>query len=175
MCSTGRRCKKSPLQGAVRCYQHTDTKSTVESSFPQAYNQECPICLETTDENWLTLECNHRLHLECAEGLITSRCPMCRSRMRDLPLPLAKRIRRNRRQHREEQNAEQAAMDPLLVDPVGVIYQFIAIDENTLQFVRADTWDVEEEFMRLVETVLASAGDDVMVLPIDHNGPEDDQ
>ena len=36
---------------------------------------DCPICLEHTDD---TLECGHKIHLECVKKHFKPECPVCR-------------------------------------------------------------------------------------------------
>lgn len=43
----------------------------------------CPVCLmDVENSECCNLECNHPLHLECAEGLRQLKCPICRKELR---------------------------------------------------------------------------------------------
>ena len=50
-------------------------------------NEECPICYEGEegDRGWYILNCHHKLHRHCAEGLRKLECPLCRARITTLP------------------------------------------------------------------------------------------
>lgn len=43
----------------------------------------CPVCLmEVECSECCNLDCNHPLHIECAEGLRQLKCPICRKELR---------------------------------------------------------------------------------------------
>ena len=66
-----------------------DLVKLVENNF--AFNSECPICLET-DQVFHVMTCKHKIHLDCAEGLISLLCPICRKEVENFPLHVHKKI-----------------------------------------------------------------------------------
>ena len=66
-----------------------DLVKLVENNF--AFNNECPICLET-DQVFHVMTCKHKIHLDCAEGLISLLCPICRKEVENFPLHVHKKI-----------------------------------------------------------------------------------
>ena len=66
-----------------------DLVKLVDGNF--AFNSECPICLET-DQVFHVMTCKHKIHLDCAEGLISLLCPICRKEVENFPLHVHKKI-----------------------------------------------------------------------------------
>jgi len=72
-----------------------------------AFNAEvCPICLDGNGEMF-SLDCNHKLHLECLKGLCTDVCPICRTLMTTLPEEVALIINENTKKRKEEIQTEE--------------------------------------------------------------------
>ena len=66
-----------------------DLVKLVENNF--AFNSKCPICLET-DQVFHIMTCKHKIHLDCAEGLISLLCPICRKEVENFPLRVHRKI-----------------------------------------------------------------------------------
>ena len=66
-----------------------DLVKLVDGNF--AFNSECPICLET-DQVFHVMTCKHKIRLDCAEGLISLLCPICRKEVENFPLHVHKKI-----------------------------------------------------------------------------------
>ena len=83
------------------CYTHRGLSSTK--------NNECPICLEKfSDPNEIfLLACAHQLHKTCMVQLRTDTCPVCRSRLTNLPKDLNAEIRTRQIQDTTERNEEE--------------------------------------------------------------------
>ena len=103
------RCKNLAKPSLAYCYTHRGQSSTK--------NSECPICLEpfSDSSNVFLLACAHQLHTECLARLRTDSCPVCRSRLTNLPKDLNDQIRTRQIQDTTERNEEelQEAIDRL--------------------------------------------------------------
>ena len=96
------RCKNLAKPSLAYCYAHRGQSSTK--------NAECPICLEKfTDSpcDIFLLACAHQLHNECLAQLRTDSCPVCRSRLTNLPKELEGQIRARKIQDTTERNEEE--------------------------------------------------------------------
>jgi len=68
----------------------TSRKTCVSKNF----NEECPICLDK-DETMFTLKCKHRMHIDCAKGMLKLQCPLCRKKITTFPKEIKDKIREN--------------------------------------------------------------------------------
>lgn len=86
----GNKCTNSALTDSNFCIYH---KIIV-------FNENCPICL-TCDDMMHTLEpCKHRLHLNCAENMISFHCPLCRKSVDNFPEFISDKINSNIEKHK---------------------------------------------------------------------------
>ena len=95
------RCKNLAKPSLAYCYTHRGQSSTK--------NAECPICLEKFSDSpcdIFLLACAHQLHNECLAQLRTDSCPVCRSRLTNLPKELEGQIRARKIQDTTERNEE---------------------------------------------------------------------
>jgi hypothetical protein len=79
---------------------------------------DCAICLEpqnvpsplSNDDscNIFKLLCSHTFHTECLEGLISLKCPLCRSPLLNIPKNIRKRIIENRKKYNEQNEVSDA-------------------------------------------------------------------
>lgn len=76
-------------------------------NFFQVMNTDsCPVCLmEVESSECCKLECNHPLHVECAEGLRQLKCPICRKELRGFNLSevVINKIRDNMSKDKKEE------------------------------------------------------------------------
>ena len=105
------RCKATTLESSQcrnwakstlsYCYTHRGLSSTK--------NSDCPICLEKFSEptEIFLLACAHQLHKECMSHLRTDTCPVCRSRLTNLPKDLNTQIHTRKLQDTTERNQEE--------------------------------------------------------------------
>ena len=96
------RCKNLAKPSLAYCYAHRGQSSTK--------NAECPICLEKFSDppcDVFLLACAHQLHNECLAQLRTDSCPVCRSRLTNLPKELEGQIRARKIQDTTERNEEE--------------------------------------------------------------------
>jgi len=96
------RCKNLAKPSLAYCYTHRGQSSTK--------NAECPICLEKFSDSpcdIFLLACAHQLHNECLAQLRTDSCPVCRSRLTNLPKELEGQIRARKIQDTTERNEEE--------------------------------------------------------------------
>lgn len=95
------RCRNLAKPSLAYCYTHRGQSSTK--------NAECPICLEKFSDscNIFLLACAHQLHKECLAQLRTDTCPVCRSRLTNLPKDLDDQIRTRKSQDTTERNEEE--------------------------------------------------------------------
>ena len=74
-------------------------------------NDQCPICLDDykkeDDDQWFLSSCFHRMHISCMTGLIDDLCPLCRSKILNLPSDLQNKVNQNRTEYNEEVIEEQ--------------------------------------------------------------------
>ena len=94
-------CKNWAKPSLSYCYTHRGLSETK--------NVECPICLEkfTASEEPFLLACAHQLHTHCMDQLRTDTCPVCRSRLTNLPKDLCTQIHSRKLQDRTERNEEE--------------------------------------------------------------------
>lgn len=94
---TGTKCTGSVSKngGGVYCKKHRNTVSL---------NDECPVCCEKGP--MYPLSCPHKMHLDCMRGMVEDTCPICRSKILNLPIFIREQIRKNRKQHQHEREEE---------------------------------------------------------------------
>ena len=94
-------CKNWAKTTLSYCYAHRGLSSTK--------NVDCPICLEkfANPNDIFLLACAHQLHKECMAQLRTDTCPVCRSRLTNLPTDLNAQIRTRKNQDTTERNEEE--------------------------------------------------------------------
>jgi hypothetical protein len=97
----GAPCKNWAKPSLSYCYAHRGLSATK--------NVECPICLEkfTESTDVFLLACAHQLHEDCMAQLRTDTCPVCRSRLTNLPEALDTQIRLRKTQDATERSEEE--------------------------------------------------------------------
>jgi hypothetical protein len=65
-------------------------------------NEECPICLEKDTVGMYPMSCHHQIHYECAKGLTSLVCPLCRANIINFPTSLKQMIIENGRKYQDE-------------------------------------------------------------------------
>ena len=102
-------CKNHPMVEKKYCYTHRLFENCEQTYF-------CPVCMET-DNKMLVLSCKHTIHKECAKGLTSKNCPICRSEVK-WPRSLSKRIKRNEKEWNDEMAEEQEQYTQNIIDDV---------------------------------------------------------
>lgn len=80
-----------------------------ENLFQVMNTDSCPVCLmEVKSSECCKLECNHSLHVECAEGLRQLKCPICRKELRgsNLDRNIINKIRDNANKDKKEEEVD---------------------------------------------------------------------
>lgn len=93
----GKKCMRIAEFGKDKCKLH------------KVLNTDCPICLEEDDKKWILLSCTHRAHKECLKGMNKLECPICRSKIINLPQDIKSIIESNRVEYAEERQVEEEA------------------------------------------------------------------
>lgn len=92
----GKSCGKYPANGSDFCEVHK-----------LQYNDDCPICISNIGKYGLVMEpCNHRIHLECLEGIISLECPICRTGIVNCPENIKIKINKNKEKYAEKLNQD---------------------------------------------------------------------
>jgi len=68
----------------------------------ECYGNDCPICLDKTDDMFVMNPCRHAIHLSCVEGMIKKECPVCRVNVENWPENVEQNLNTNIAKHREE-------------------------------------------------------------------------
>ena len=71
-----------------------DAPVSVPEKVWKEFNDECPICL-SDDGIFHPMSCKHKIHLDCAKGMYSSNCPICRSEVENFPSYIYKKIKEN--------------------------------------------------------------------------------
>lgn len=87
--NSGNKCRKRTSKRW--CYLH------------KPHNDECPVCMECDGESIIFKPCKHFIHTACCEGLISLKCPLCRSEITNWPDDLKFRINENIDFHHQEE------------------------------------------------------------------------
>ena len=74
------------------------------------FNEECPICL-SDDGIFHPMSCKHKIHLGCAKGMYSSKCPICRSEVENFPSYIYKKIKENSQSSQFSVSYHQMVMD----------------------------------------------------------------
>lgn len=69
------------------------------------FNKKCPICLEKTEEMF-TLDCLHKIHLDCCLNLNSFQCPLCRHQINNFPETIKEAIEKNIIKYKEDLERE---------------------------------------------------------------------
>lgn len=110
---TGRRCLRRVSTVGERCRRHRLQNNQDQHSVSHDVGAEewCPICLfgDTPNYDWLDLECQHRVHLQCIKGMNKLECPICRAPIEDgvLPGDVEVEIEKNADAYRQERDEEE--------------------------------------------------------------------
>ena len=59
------------------------------------FNDECPICLSNDEVFHVMKPCKHQIHLDCANGLLSLNCPICRSEVKNFPSDIRQKFNEN--------------------------------------------------------------------------------
>jgi len=82
----GNKCNNSALADSKFCIYHKEII---------IFNENCPICLNCDDIMHILEPCKHRLHLNCAENMISFDCPLCRKSIDNFPSFISEKINYN--------------------------------------------------------------------------------
>lgn len=69
-------------------------------------NKKCPICLEKTGEMF-SLDCFHKVHLDCCLNLISFECPLCRKKINNFPDVVKEAIDKNIIKYKDQVEKEE--------------------------------------------------------------------
>lgn len=108
----------------VLCEYHT---VALKEKSQNTFNDTCPICQENDESlkpgtivseehgdkevKWYPLPCMHRAHIHCMEGMNKLECPMCRSKIINLPDSVKLKIEENAKKLAAENLEEQLRAD----------------------------------------------------------------
>ena len=73
-----------------------------KDSKTESYENDCPICLDRTEDMFVMNPCKHAIHLSCANGMIKKECPICRVEVNNWPEEVEGKLNTNVANHREE-------------------------------------------------------------------------
>jgi len=70
--------------------------------------EECPICMESLENERVPLSCGHWVHMECLGNLDKYDCPLCRKNIKScLPKDILAKIKINKNKNLEEEELSQ--------------------------------------------------------------------
>ena len=122
----GNRCRALPKKGLKYCHRHFPSDKSTSSSFQNSqtnYSDSCPVCLEKEEKMFKLSTCGHKMHLECMDGLISLKCPICKVEMNKLPQKIKKKIENNRKKYKKEIEADNGghSNDIIHISPMEFI------------------------------------------------------
>jgi hypothetical protein len=70
----------------------------------KSFNEECPVCLdEISEEAKIHITpCLHRIHVSCAENLVTFACPLCNQKINNYPIYIVEKILEYKKKYEEK-------------------------------------------------------------------------
>lgn len=112
---TGKSCRYYALKNDDYCKIHTKithTKSTTTNKIAThidfSFNEDCPICLEGSTSHPLYItSCQHKIHLECAKGMNSDLCPICRKVITNYPEDIGNIILKNKEKNKVQTEEEE--------------------------------------------------------------------
>jgi len=93
---TGKRlgliCGRKSVKNVGFCHYHTRNNVTLKSKVSSENEEKtknnvdtCRICFVENNSDSITLECKHTFHNNCLIYLTNNTCPLCRSKLKELP------------------------------------------------------------------------------------------
>jgi len=126
---SGKTCKNKPSSGCKFCHRHSRQYSLEKP-------EECPVCMESTENINYPLQCGHWIHLECLLKWREDTCPMCREHIKFTMKEKSKKnaIHRNpdRRKY-SRMRRRSRERDSSRYDDVEIPYSILELIESLLQ------------------------------------------
>jgi hypothetical protein len=96
----GKKCQRTVSKDKSYCHLHQPSEDEILIDLDDV----CPICLEGGE--MFTLNCNHKVHLDCIKNVADSGCVLCRAPMTNLPKEIEDKILENERIYKNELEEE---------------------------------------------------------------------
>lgn len=131
---SGLKCfRKIPSNSKSKlCEYHS---ALLDEKTKNTFNEICPICQEGDEDmkpgtmvdiegenvevKWYPLSCMHRAHIHCMKGMNKLECPMCRSKIMNLPDSIRLTINSNSEKLKAENLEEQLQADRAFIEDLA--------------------------------------------------------
>jgi hypothetical protein len=117
---SGKTCKNKPSSGCKFCHRHSRQYSLEKPD-------ECPVCMESTENIKYPLQCGHWIHLECLLKWREDTCPMCRELIK---FTRKEKIKKNAIHRNQDRRMRR---DSNQYEDVEIPYSILELIESLLQ------------------------------------------